>query len=140
MEVDACSVLSDADSAAAGPRLAPEVRLEVPGGVLVFYPKDGRFTAECGNPLHGRCVATRFNRPRSRMQGRPCGFLAAWLAGGALAEDRRAHWVPMIADVEADLAMRQEHRRLLLAMDGGDALLRRERNSEAGLEHEPAAP
>ena len=138
-DADAASVVSDGDRAS-GPRMAPEVRLHVPGGVLVYYGKDGRFTAECDNPLHGRCVATRFNRIRSRMRGRPVGFLAAWLAAGPLAADREEHWRPMMAEIEGDLEMRQAHRRAVLAMERGADLLQHEKDSDAGLDREPEVP
>ena len=133
-QADAASVVSEGDR---GPRLAPEIRLPVPGGVLVYYNTDGRFTAECNNPLHGKCVATRFNRSRSRMRGRPCGFLAAWLAAGPLAADREEHWRPMVADIEESLELRQAHRRALLALEQGADLLKNEKDSGAGLELEP---
>ena len=114
--------------------------MEALGGTLTFYPKDGRFTAECSHPLHGKCVVTRFNRARSKMKGRPLGFLSAWLACGPLCESKEDHWRLAISEVETSLELRQEHRRALLALEQGPQLLRCEKDSGLGLEKEPAGP
>jgi len=120
-------------------RLAPIARLDTPGGYIQFYAKDDRFTATCENPLHGSCVVTRYAKPRSRMKGRPCGFLSAWLASGALTEDKEAHF-GMVRDIEADFECRRDARVHMMAQPDGPLLLSRERNSSDGLDVEPAAP
>ena len=61
-------------------------RIEVPGGQLIYYEGDTRFTAVCDNPMHGSCVLTRYGSIRSKMKGRPCAMMAAWLAAGPITE------------------------------------------------------
>ena len=83
-----------------GPDLAPAMRprgggntmavLFVTGGKLTFYTgaRDTNLVAECGHICHGRCVKTKTMKgPAAHLvskkgQGRPAGYLAAWLAKG----------------------------------------------------------
>ena len=120
-----------------GLRAPPAARLELPGGTIKYYATDGRFEAACCNPTHGSCVLSRNNRHRSRMGGRPCGFMAAWLAAGAAYEDKETHW-QAIQEIEDDLASRTAAREEIVGMDGGLALLAGERASAEGIRSEPA--
>ena len=119
-----------------GVRIAPSMRFDCPGGHLQFYPSDGRITATCTNPTHGTCVLTRFNRVKSRMGGRPCGMMVAWLAASAMCELRRDHW-DCVPELEADLDYRTAQRFWMIAQPGGREFLAAERDSDAGVELEP---
>ena len=48
---------------------------------IKYNPANDEFYAECRNPAHGkRCRSTRSaHEGRKRAQGRPLGFLAAWV-------------------------------------------------------------
>ena len=86
--------------AAAKERQAPMAVVFVPGGKLTYYysEKNAFCTAECNNPTHGRCVKTRTMREparasaKSKGQGRPVGYLAAWLAKGIDLGSKALHW------------------------------------------------
>ena len=119
-------------------RSKPLARMDVPGGQLMFYG-DNRFTAVCDNALHGSCVLTRYGTIRSRMKGRPCAMMSAWLAAGPIAEDRQAHWA-MVKELEGDFEARSASRASLVAMAGGPAFLANERSSSDGCDKEPPNP
>ena len=136
----AASVPEDTDlpEAEKKARIPHAGRLEVPGGIIKFYASDGRFEATCLNPSHGNCILSRFNRKRSKMAGRPVGFMAAWLSVSVMCEDKEEHW-EMVDEVEGHIAVRQEHRNSVADLEGGVALLQCERDSEAlGIRAEPA--
>lgn len=105
---------------------AAEVSVVVPGGKLNFYVHDGRFTAECDNPFHGKCVCTRFLGKRSKFKGMPLGFLKAWLELGPLADSKKLHWDGM-QELEASHDLRNSARNRLVAMPEAAALLAREK-------------
>jgi hypothetical protein len=72
------------------------------------------------------------------MGGRPVGFMAAWVAAGAVCEDKESHW-QTIREIEDDLASRTASREMIAGMDGGPALLAGERASATeGIRSEPA--
>ena len=119
--------------------MPPRARFAAFGGEMFYYDTDKRFTAVCGNPLHGVCILTRYAKPRSRMKGRPVGFMMAWLGSGAVAEDRESHWAA-VAEIEGSPEFRNEQRQWMLTQDGGPEFLSFERNAESGLGEEPAAP
>ena len=73
------------------------------------------------------------------MKGRPCGFMCAWLAAAAVAEDREKHWAE-VAGLERDFGFRDSQRQWMLTQGGGPELLAFERNSAEGLGEEPAGP
>ena len=118
-------------------RVAPSMRFDAPGGYLQFYPSDGRITATCTTVGHGDCVLTRFNRIKSRMGGRPCGMMLAWLASGPVCEHRSDHW-SAIPELEADYGFRAAQRAWMMEQAGGPEMLSVERDAGAGLEKEPA--
>ena len=121
------------------PRGSPLHTLEVEGGIIRYYDADSRFTAECCNPAHGRCLVTRYVRPRAKMKGRPLGFLKAWLEAAPLCEDVGEHW-RLIPDLERDVEFRTSARIRLLESDMGKAMMGCERDSGTGFEKEPAGP
>ena len=69
-----------------GGRRAGEVSVVLLGyGKITYYSNGNYFEAVCGQKHHARCVAKRMAASNVRIpwQGRPCGFLAAWLVMGA---------------------------------------------------------
>ena len=122
-----------------GVRVPPSARFDTEGGLMQYYPTDRRFTATCDNPLHGSCVLTRYDRQRSRMQGRPCGLMMAWLAASAVVETKEDHF-NMVAELEADYEIRQDYRKSIAVRPGGPGFLTLERGSAEGIEIEPARP
>ena len=75
--------------------------LYVEGGKVTYYETAARsfFVAECSNKKHGRCVRTKTaigymaDIPRSRKgQGRPLGYLCAWLRKGPSLGSKAKHW------------------------------------------------
>ena len=81
----------------AAPAALPEqpVRCRHPGvaGRLTFYPKKRAFEAVCGCLAHGKCVRTRTVNAYEKLpaQGRPLGFLVAWLEAAESAGSRFMH-------------------------------------------------
>ena len=54
--------------------------IEVEGGRIVYNAKKNDLIAECRSPGHEKCRKHRTCKPGVReQQGRPIGFLAAWL-------------------------------------------------------------
>lgn len=76
---------SQADGGAAPGRRrrpAPEsvLQVAVPGGEIRFYPMTQRFVAHCEHAGHGTCRREKLSHHgRNAAQGRPLGYLAAWL-------------------------------------------------------------
>ena len=122
-----------------GARVPPFARFDTAGGYMQYYPKDRRFTATCTNALHGACILTRYDRVRSRMKGRPCGFMCSWLAASALAETKEDHF-SFVDELERDFDTRQDYRKSMACQVGGPEFLRLERDSATGIEVEPAGP
>ena len=103
----------------AAPPLPPPTMIHqyflVGGGKVTFYPgnmssPNGFFEAVCGDPRHGcRCRKTRVaveapeGSKKFLSQGRPLGFLVAWLDAHELAENRDEHskWMPCLATRQA---------------------------------------
>lgn len=85
----------------------------IPGCGRIAYYASGEFYAYCDDPIHTmdaeggnstRCIRSRVGRPgRVRHQGRPLGFLVAWLQGCALFADADDHkgFKPSFADRRA---------------------------------------
>lgn len=62
------------------------------GSAIKFNPRNREFYAVCTNTLHGRCIATRTCKAgRRSAQGRPLGFLAAWLLASGEHETKQSH-------------------------------------------------
>ena len=119
-----------------GARIAPSMRFDCPGGHLQLYPSDGRITATCTNVMHGSCVLTRFVRVKSRMGGRPCGMMVAWLNASPMVESHQDHFA-LVPEFEADYGTRVASRVWMAEQPGGIEFLSIELNAESGLEVEP---
>ena len=100
----------------------------VPGGKLTYYenPRKKFVVAECANPKHGRCNRTRTMKspPRGSVnealgQGRPLGYLAAWLAKGAGPATKDGH---LCESQRPSLQERKDARSALKAMGTPDAM------------------
>ena len=86
--------------------------LFVTGGKLTFYTgaRDTNLVAECGHICHGRCVKTKTMKgPAAHLvskkgQGRPAGYLAAWLAKGLSpgCDSKVKHWSADIIITKAE--------------------------------------
>ena len=105
-----------ADEDPAGPSLVVPFDDNSRVGVIRMTNIMGRqeFYAVCSNKAHKACVKTKTARAGPKKgQGRPLGFLSAWLRGGAACGSKADHFkcVPT-------LAQRQEGRALLAVMDG----------------------
>lgn len=78
----------------AGVRGAAECTLVLPGwGRISYYASKEAFEARCCQADHGRsCAKTRTARPSAskRQQGRPLGYLAAWLMTPCSTKDQHA--------------------------------------------------
>ena len=89
-------------------RVAKAITLAVvvgPFGFLRYYAKKNQFVAECKYRAHANCCATKTadaSRARGREgQGRPLGFLFAWMCAPPAAISRDAHvhvYVPGFED------------------------------------------
>ncbi len=69
-------------------------RHELPlGGDLVYDARMNSFAAHCRSPGHGLCRVNRTcnGSDTKQAQGRPVGFLAAWLLVGDMYPDRASH-------------------------------------------------
>ena len=129
---------------AARNRNAPPVVVHVPGGKLTYYctAKSEFCVAECLNKRHGRCSKTRTMRkggpPRkNRAQGRPIGYLAAWLRRGMDLNSKAAHWDDLEEPPKTD---RRAARNALKADDEQDValLFSGEATPPAGSDSEPS--
>ena len=117
------------------PREKADLVVDLPGGKITYYPKKDIMVATCSHPGHGSCVLTRSCLAgRRRAQGRPAGFLAAWLAVGQDLTSKQQHW-DKAHWPSRDL--RQRHRELLGEDPTGALLLDQERGLEPGEEGEP---
>lgn len=125
-----------------GRRLGATVTLQCPGGSISHYPSKQAFEAVCCNKAHGRCVATRTQRGKRKgadgwpATGRPCGFLAAWLAAGESLATKEEHWAPGV--LAQPLAVRVDLRRQIAESgEAGRLLLQQERAKEPAEPEEP---
>lgn len=107
-----------------------EARAEYTGGAIVFYGANNNFEAICSR--HGsRCSITRTSMPSAKgaraAQGRPLGFMAAWLSEiGEIASSKEEH-KDAFAFAFLTFEARARHRRTLRGTPGGRELEERER-------------
>ena len=115
-----------------------EQTVSVPGGRVSFYRKGNFFQATCSNPAHlPKCVLSRSaEEGRKPSQGRPLGFLVAWLAKGAELPDKSSHWNK---DHWPSHEERLACRRQLAVVEGGEGLLLSERVQRPDEGEEPEA-
>eukprot|EP00971_Amphidinium_carterae_P348227 6490393-Amphidinium_carterae.1 len=115
--------------------LPAEAVVYIHGGVLTFYATSGVFHARCGVPGHGRCILTRSGQPgRKPEQGRPCGFLCAWLQCGHKHSTKAGHWQKHLWPSREQ---RLEARAQLESTAAGLELLQHERPLGVGEPEEP---
>lgn len=131
------------EDVAAANRGAAAFVLFVPGGKVVYYGgRHQNMVAMFENLTHGRCVKTKTTKgasrqtPAARSQGRPLGYLAAWLARGAALDSKEDHWGPEGQPTKEE---RTASRANVKEMGGTDAmgLLASERPKRDGEESEP---
>ncbi len=95
---------------------------------------DTKFYGTCNDPRHGRCVCTRTNRPgRKAAQGRPLGFLAAWL----LSHEDFPTQNDYVYLCSPSLALRKKARRDLARSPNLGYFLEKERHKGDDEESEP---
>ena len=112
------------------------IRLDVTGGRLVYYAESQDLKVFCTNAGHLNCEKKRTVKPGGRKgQGRPIGFLLAWLACADSFEDARKH----VHNCKPTLAQRKEARENFKTVSGWQALAdkERERRVEEGEPEEP---
>lgn len=119
-------------------RHEPDVSFLVPGGEIRLYSRTRRFSAFCEQASHGgRCrrekVAYAAGSGRGG-QGRPLGYLMAWLNKGELHETQQAH---MSMEVVISWAERKEARAMLHNIPGCERVLVGERPRRDDEEDEP---
>ena len=109
------------------------LRLKVPGGTLVYYEHTKDVTAYCDR--HPECRKTRTTRPgNKRGQGRPLGFLLAWLGKAADYTNQSTH----VHRCRVTLEDRRAGRMLLMLQEGWETLGNKERPQRADeAEEEP---
>lgn len=73
------------------------------------------------------------------MRGRPCGFMACWLAAAGLVDSKEAHF-DMVQELERDYETRQDYRKSIACRPGGPEFLAHERDSGMGVDVEPEGP
>jgi len=124
---------------------AGEVAIVVQGGIISYYASNGNFEARCLVHDDERCTMTRrgmnaAKRYRGKVGGKPLGMLTAWLACGAMCENKEQHHNKGTANRLSgpeELEFRKMCRRSLADIDGGLALLEHERANDEGEESEP---
>lgn len=120
-----------------GPSRRPaDEYFSVPGGEIRFYSRTGRFVGHCENVAHGRqCRREKLSSSgRNRPQGRPLGYLMAWLAQGDAHASQRDH---MQGGAKISLAERQAGREALRGINGSQFLFDAERPRRQGEGEEP---
>lgn len=107
----------------------------VPGGELRYYPKTRRFAAHCENPAHGNCRREKLAfAGASAAQGRPLGYLTAWL----LDSDQATHAEHMCLTNVLPYSQRLDGRRALQEALGPNCpLFASERPRRSGESEEP---
>lgn len=120
-----------------GSRRDAEVYFMVPGGDIRYYSKLNRFSAVCEHADHtGRCrrekVAHGSNA--SAGQGRPLGYLMAWLAAGEKHASRREH---MAFETTISFEERAAGRAALRQISGAEQLFAAERPRRPNEGEEP---
>ena len=111
--------------AGGGGRSGEEIlRIDVPGGRLVYYAESQDFKVFCMDAGHLNCEKKRTAKPGIRKgQGRPIGFLLGWLAAADNHEDASSH----VHNCKPTLAQRQEAREQFKTIVGWQALADKER-------------
>lgn len=108
----------------------------VPGGEIIFYPQSNRFAAHCEHEQHGVCrrMKTASAGIPGSAQGRPLGYLMAWLADNAY----DTHDDHLACTHFIGLPERIQGRELLKTVPGCEALFAKERPLWPDEEEEPS--
>lgn len=116
-------------------RTEPDVIFSVPGGEIRYYSGIRRFAAWCHIEAHGRrCRREKVAYGgRHGAQGRPLGFLMAWLATGENYEGQAEH---MGYEIAIGFEARRVGRATLADIGGSEMLFAHERPAREG-EDEP---
>ncbi|CAE7236522.1 unnamed protein product [Symbiodinium sp. CCMP2456] len=124
-----------AGRAGGGVRSGEEIiRVDVAGGRLVYYGESQDLKVFCTNAGHLNCEKKRTVKPGGRKgQGRPIGFLLAWLAAADSFEDASKH----VHKCKPTLAQRTEAREKFKTVNGWQALADKERKCGEGEPEEP---
>ena len=112
------------------------IRVDLPhgDGSLVFYHGTNALQAHCKWPSHGDCRKQRTIVPGRRAgQGRPLGYLTAWLLDAHKHETQNEHNHRSVVTLEE----RQNARALLAGLPGSDDLFEKERPRADGEPDEP---
>ena len=120
-----------------GPAAAPQntIRVEVPGhGALIYYTSSNVIQAHCRRDGHSDCWRERTCAAgRRKGQGRPLGFLTAWLLQGAARISGQEH-VHRSRATHAERVAGREH---LATLEGSGQLFDKERERVDGEPEEP---
>lgn len=97
-------------------------------GCLKFNPSNMEFYAKCPCEGHGRCIATRTVKSGRRpWQGRPLGFLSAWVSAASSCADKAAHMAFVPTYEERRAARRDLHKQEQAGILARFEVLERER-------------
>ena len=125
-----------------GARKEAAFTVDVYGGKICYYEGSENFVAYCGNPAHGKCELTRTSRASKHRvgpgfsQGRPLGFMMAWLDQCYACDTKEDHWKKEV--FEQDYPIRLKARAHLLTMPNGEELTKFERCADTvGADYEP---
>ena len=112
------------------------LRFAAPSGSIVWYAHSQDMTAFCSAPGHVECRKTRTARPGIRPgQGRPLGFLMAWLEKGHEHVDQQSH----VHHCRVTHEERRDGRLLLMQQAGWEEIANKERPQRGDEpEEEPA--
>lgn len=117
--------------------------MEVPGGRISAYSGARIFIARCSNANHGHCQRERtFKGADERAaQGRPLGFLGAWLAAGCDCTGQAHRAKPCVEPRRANRVAFRTWLKELAGTDlGAKEILRCERKKRRGESSEPEMP
>ena len=124
-----------------GGRRPPDASVFVDVGEIKYYSRARRFSAFCNQMSHGdRCRRERTaNASRSGIggQGRPLGYLVAWLSRGHQHETQQEHMNCEDCEVAISLEDRSAARERLQQTLGFEGLFAGERPRRDGEDDEP---
>jgi hypothetical protein len=144
---ESLAVKSHASTMARSAVGAADLVLRVPGGTIRYYSNKCNFTATCSRHSDENCVKTRqstaskigLKSVSGQAKGRPLGYLVAWLAMNQHdgCDSKAKHWDKKENARKCTHAMRLAARLSLHTMDGGEAMMDRERDLRPGEGDEP---
>ena len=123
-------------AAASRVRSGTEVRFSLEGlGEIHYYPTSQQFTAFCTIPEHLDCRKSRTAKAsdRNKSQGRPLGFLVAWLKQGTSYPNKKEH----VHYCSPNYSNRCEGRQHFNTLPGANSFAKYERIQREGEDPEP---